>query len=108
MSNRHFFISVLFFPAPDLPDTWIAQGLEHDIAAQGATIEQAKYAFEATIWGYLKYGRGKHPLKQLRPAPDIFWQIWEQMVEAPTMQAERLPSVPAYMMTAVTHDPISA
>jgi hypothetical protein len=88
---------------------WIAQGLEHDIVAQGRSIEQAKHAFEATLWGRLQLAT-QHDLSALAsvpPAPAMFWEIWDR-ANAATIQAERMPSIPAYMMPVVTHDTVPA
>ena len=90
---------------------WVAQALEHDIAAHGSSIEEAKTAFEQTVLGYFrldaKYRR--EPLASLRPAPEAFWEAWKRVV---TKQTEPLPlsdpSIPpAYVVNAVTNETIS-
>ena len=53
MSASHLLLRVLFFRDSDDPGTWIAQALEHDIAAYGSDMEHAKIAFERTIRGYV-------------------------------------------------------
>jgi hypothetical protein len=36
----------------------------------------------------------------------VFWDVWARAVNE-NMSAERIPSVPAYMIPVVTHEPIS-
>jgi predicted RNase H-like HicB family nuclease len=52
-------------------DFWVAQGLEHDIAAQGATIQEAKDNFRSTLETQIHFDilDGKQPLEDVGPAP---------------------------------------
>ena len=88
---------------------WVAQALEHNIAAFGPDIEHAKRAFERTLSGYLEIAAKYHrePLADLKPAPPVFWNIWNQLVER-SVSAERMPSIPAFMIPVVTYDPLPA
>jgi hypothetical protein len=102
-------LSVLFFQEHGL---WVAQALERDIAAFGRSIEEAKKAFEQTVSGYVQVGlkQGKAPLSSLGPAPNVFWEIWNRLVQ-PHPDTERMPSipsVPAFMIPVVSHDPLPA
>ena len=112
MSDRHILLSVLFFQEPDSPDVWIAQALEHDIAAYGVDIPAATRALVRTLKGHVQVEarRNREPLSTLRPAPDMFWTIWRQRIDArqsPT-PAESLQPFPAFMIPAVSHEPLSA
>lgn len=91
------------------PPVWVAQALERDIAAFGPDLEAAKLAFERTLSGYLEIAADQHtiPLASLAEAPDIFWEIWNRVVPS-HVQAERMPSIPAFMVPAVTYDQVSA
>ena len=109
VSDRHILLSVLFFHEPDNPGVWVAQALEHDIAAYGPDLPSAKTAFERTVVGYfqLAVARQQEPLSSLKPAAEVFWRIWrEKATQEP--RAERVPSLDAFMVQAVTHEPISA
>jgi hypothetical protein len=108
LPNRHIVLSVLLFQEPDRPDVWIIQALERDIAAFGADVESAKRAFERTVSAYLTHTPPlTDPLSQLKPAPAMFWDMWRSRA-AETVQAERMPSIPAFMMPVVSHEPLQA
>jgi hypothetical protein len=95
---------VLFFQ--ESPDVWVAQALEHDIAAHGQSVEAAKLAFQRTVKGYLLLDakHGREPLSSLSKAPSEFWEAWERARSA-TMPAEEMPSVPpAYMIPVISQD----
>jgi hypothetical protein len=110
VSIHHILLSVLFFRDPDDPDTWIAQGLERDIVAHGADINLAKVAFERTVSGYIQMAARyqQTPLTSLKPAPDVFWDKWRSSLTGAHPRAERMPSIDAFMLSAVANDPIQA
>jgi hypothetical protein len=60
-------------------DAWIAQGLEHDIAAQGSDLEAVRERFVATFAAEQRQAReqGKQTL-DIAPAPEHFFQMWEE------------------------------
>ncbi|MEO7890510.1 MAG: hypothetical protein ABIW19_10960 [Vicinamibacterales bacterium] len=95
---------MLIFRDPHDSATWIIQALEHDIAAFGNDVEQAKIAFERTVSAYLTRGTS---LASIRPAPNVFWEVWEHVASL-TPAVERMPSIPAFMMPVVTYDPLPA
>jgi hypothetical protein len=107
LAPRHIVLSVLFFQ--EAQGVWVAQALERDIAAYGPDLAQAKRAFERTVSGYLVVAEQQHlePLASLKPAPTPFWEAWIRLVES-TPLVERMPSIPAFMMPAVSYDPIQA
>lgn len=98
-------LRVLFFRDLQDPDTWVAQALEHDIAAHGGDIEQAKVAFERTLSAYIQLAHKyqEEPLAKLVPAPRVFFDIW-QAVAKPKVQAELIRSAHLYMLPVVTHE----
>jgi hypothetical protein len=100
---------VLFFREAHDPNTWIAQALEHDIAAHGEDVERAKLAFERTVSGHLQLAAKYHqePLASLQPAPNIFWDLWKLRAEK-TVEATRISSSAAYMLPVVSNDPLQA
>lgn len=105
----HHFFSVLLFQEPR--GVWVAQGLEHDIAAHGPTVEAAKVAFERTILGYFQLAAKHHrdPIASLPGrAPDVFWQVWYHVRERETATlAVSDPSIPpAYVVSAITTETI--
>jgi hypothetical protein len=109
LAARHLLLRVLFFRAPHDPNTWIAQALEHDVAAYGRDMEHAKLAFERTISGYIQLGKQSEsdPLASLPQAPDEFWERWLRVALKQTLQAESLPSFPGIMLPAVTDEQVS-
>lgn len=98
-------LSVLFFQ--ERPGVWVAQALEHDIAAHGGSIDEAKTAFERTVWGYLRLAESRHqtePFEALQKAPDAFWQAWHRITAKST---EALPTTPpAYVVAAISSEPV--
>jgi hypothetical protein len=60
-------------------DTWVAQCLEHDIAAQGKTIEAVKTAFKKTVAGqcFLDIHHGGEPLAAIKSAPQYYFDKFE-------------------------------
>ena len=107
MQGASFILRVLFFK--DHTGDWNAQALERDIAASGSDQDLAKQAFERTIAGYIQaaLAHKQEPLSSLKPAPDVFWQAWER-ASTSLMTLERIPTLPAYVIRAVTYDEISA
>ena len=112
VSVRHIVLSVLFFREPDDPDTWVAQALEHDIAAHGKSVEQAKLAFERTVAGYLRLAVKHHqePLATLKPAPELFWSAWGRATGKKTLELSPSDATTpaAYVIQAITNESISA
>jgi hypothetical protein len=108
LSARPVLLRVLLFRESRDSHTWIAQALEHDIAAYGEDIEQAKLAFERTVSGYFVMATRHHrePLAGLPPAPDGFWDVWQRLADQQTMQAEPIPSIPGHMIPVVTDEPV--
>jgi hypothetical protein len=108
LSDRPILLRVLLFREPHDPDTWVAQALEHDIAAFGRDVEQAKRAFEKTVYGYIELAHRyqQRPFETLRPAPEGFWEIWQKVAGERTMPAEPIPFIPGHMIPAVTDEPV--
>jgi hypothetical protein len=54
---------------------WIAQGLEHDIAAQGVTFKEAIHLFGVLLLAEVRYDRknGLKPLDRIGKAPQRYW-----------------------------------
>jgi hypothetical protein len=78
-----FIFRVVLFPDPFNADVWIAQAIERDIAAHGGDIEEAKRAFIHTVEGYamLANRHDVEPFSTLKPAPQVFWDIWNRLAE---------------------------
>lgn len=59
---------------------WVLQALEHDIAAQGTTLREARDAFQEIMNGQiiLDLEKGINPLSMIPPAPPIFWDLKEK------------------------------
>ena len=57
-------------------ESWVAQCLEYDIAAQGKTIAEAKDAFARTFAGqvFVDLHHGVQPLAGFTQAPMEYWQ----------------------------------
>jgi hypothetical protein len=59
---------------------WSAQCLEYDIAAQGKTIHEAKYAIEKAFVGQVivDLSTGNQPLADIPQAPSVYWKEFAQ------------------------------
>lgn len=77
-------------------DVWVAQCLEHDIAAQGRSIEAAKASFEHVFLGHVKLDEsaGREPLANVPPAPDFYWERFRKA----SRLADPLTNVPPAFM----------
>jgi hypothetical protein len=60
--------------------SWVAQGLDYDIAAQGESIGEALGNFQAVFQGQvaLDLQKGREPLAGKKAAPPWYWQALEQ------------------------------
>lgn len=59
---------------------WSAQCLEYDVVAQARKLTELQYEFEKTLMSYLVLSdvEGYNVLEKLGPAPEEFWNLWEQ------------------------------
>jgi hypothetical protein len=75
--NQTFSLSILLRPEQD--GTWAAQCLEYDIAAQGKTLHEAKYAIEKAFVSQVivDLSTGNAPLIDTPRAPDEYWKEFE-------------------------------
>lgn len=80
-ANKSIFVRVLLFL--DEGKTWIAQGLEYDIAAQGKTLKEAQEAFNRMFITkiILDLNNGVDPLSQLSEAPEEYQQMFNETEE---------------------------
>lgn len=74
---RHFLLSAVIFREGD---GYSAVLLQHFIAAQGATIEQARHALACSIVGQLRLDirASRQPFETLSAAPEKYWRMFEQ------------------------------
>ena len=78
-------------------EAWVAQCLEHDIASQGRTVQEAEETFGRTFLGQimLDLRRGKEPLQGIGPAPRMYWRKFKEGIELKVEPTIALPkSVP--------------
>jgi hypothetical protein len=89
-------------------DSWVAQGLEYDIAAQGKTIAAAKTAFERTFVGQIVVDvlHGKQPLEGVSRAPRSYWTKFEHGERLTDRKPFYLPEgiPPSFMIAAAAED----
>lgn len=99
---------MLFFRDPNIPNTWIAQALERDVAASGKSVDEARVAFEQTIRGHVLMAAKlkREPLEGLAEAPELFWSAWERATSKHQPELAHFhPSIPpAYVIQAVTDE----
>ena len=84
---------------------WIAQGLDHDIAAHGKTLAEAKIAFCHAVAGQVIVAlhHGDEPLADFGPAPQWYWDMFrnaeklarDEVIYEPPSSSSPIPSLPA-------------
>src|SRR5437764_14629923 len=92
--------------------TWVLQCLEHDIAAQGPSTEEAENAFERTFAGQvlLDLEAKKKPLEDVPKAPQHYWEMFRNAkrldetfpLYIPDVPADK--DMPAWMINAVARE----
>jgi len=89
-------------------DYWVAQCLEHDIAAQGKTLPEVEDAFRKTIIGQiiLDLRKGREPLEDLKPAPPMYWRKFSEGLRLGVEPNIELPSQipPPFMLEGITKE----
>ena len=62
---------------------WTAQCLEHDIAAQGKTIQDALFEFQRTLVAEvcLRASKGEQELNNIPRAPQMYWKKYHEVGE---------------------------
>lgn len=89
-------------------DTWVAQCLEYDVAAQGKTLSEVEDAFRKTITGQiiLDLRKGREPFEGIRPAPRAYWQKFDEGFRLGVERNIDLPPnvPPAFMVEAITRE----
>ncbi len=86
-------------------DSYVAQCLEYDIAAQGKTLPEVKMAFERTFVGQmmLDLRKGKQPLQGIEPAPRLYWEKFEKALRLEDVEPINWPQdvPPAYVVNEI-------
>lgn len=61
-------------------DQWVAQGLEHDICAQGSDLDTVQERFLDTldVERSMAVEAGESPFTNIGPAPEHFFRMWEE------------------------------
>jgi hypothetical protein len=69
-------LRILVFP--DSPRSWIARGLEHDLAGGGTTMEAALDTVVKVVRAHVHYDlrHGRHPLSAFAAAPRLYWEAF--------------------------------
>ncbi len=87
-------------------ESWIAQGLEYNIAAQGDTVREAKEAFLQTVVGQIAIDRqfGQEALEGISPAPREYWEQFQEAERVP--DPVELPEgiTPGFMIPSINQD----
>ena len=71
-------LRILVFEEP--PGVWIARALEHDMLAEGETIELAVNAILRIIRAHIEFDRrhNREPLSGFRAAPQVYWNAFSR------------------------------
>ena len=69
-------LTILVFP--EVHRTWTARGLEHDLAAEGRTIESAVDTLLKIVSAHIDYDRrhNREPLSAFAGAPALYWSAF--------------------------------
>jgi hypothetical protein len=92
---------------------WVAQALDHDFAAQGATQEEALSALVHTIGSHIYVAKRRgiaDPLANVPAAPDTYWSLFERAAKIAGMKGEELDGVglPAFIIQAAADQELIA
>ncbi len=86
-------------------DSYVAQCLEYDIAAQGKTLPEVKLAFERALVGQvmLDMKQGRKPLQGIAEAPRVYFEKFERAVKIEDEETFRLPQnvPPAFVINGI-------
>lgn len=65
------------------PGEWVGQCLQFDIGAQAGDITDLVYELQRAIVGHIVIAieNGVEPFESLSPAPQMYWDMWEQASE---------------------------
>jgi hypothetical protein len=101
-------LRILVFPEPH--GTWTARGLEHDLAAEGRTIESAVDTLVKIVRAHIAYDRrhNREPLSAFAAAPQLYWNGFTRATPLPIpLQLDWSENgLPAEIIAAVTsHHP---
>lgn len=105
MQEKTLVISILFLHEGD---SYVAQCLEYDIAAQGKTMPEVKRAIELTLIGQitLDIHSGKRPFEGIPKAPAMYWEIFDKAlkieVEEPISLLRDVP--PAFLINEIVKE----
>src|SRR4051794_31588234 len=88
-------------------ETWVAQVLERDIAAHGASPYSALAAVKLLIQSHANFDtrHQRQPFSRLDRAPDVYWRALERARMLP--QPERVLMHPAAISASITDEPIT-
>jgi hypothetical protein len=99
-------IRILLFQ--DLPGVWTARALEHDIVAEGRSMEAAMQAVLRIMRAHLDFDRRHHhePLSGFPAAPQAYWNAFKRgtPIEWATLLSRTLPGVVSEISAAVAAD----
>ena len=88
-------------------DSWVAQALDVDIAAQGRSVPLAQKAFIQAVNAQLRLdaAHGREPFQGIPPAPEAYWEAFfkhARALEQTVVEGEDV--VPAYMIRAIADE----
>ena len=71
---------------PETYGTWTARSLEHDLAAEGRTVEAAVDTLLKIARAHVAYDRrhNREPLSAFAPAPERYWNAFSGATRLPT------------------------
>jgi len=78
MDNQSTLLRIRILVFEDLPGIWTARALEHDLLAEGRTIDSAVHALLRIIRAHIDYDRrhNRDPLSSFRAAPQTYWNAF--------------------------------
>ena len=90
-------------------ETWVAQCLEYDLAAQGKSLAEVKDAFAKTFCGQIMVDlhHAVEPLGSFAQAPKRYWYLFKNAERLADRQHLPIPQEaipPAYMIRAMADD----
>ena len=78
MTKAHPPVRLRILVFEDVPGVWTARALEHDVLAEGRTIDGAVHAVLRIMRAHVEFDRrhNHEPLSGFRAAPQVYWNAY--------------------------------
>jgi len=77
----------------EMPGQWVGRGIEHDVTAEGRSIGETVRAVLRMLQAHIAFDErhDREPLRNFRPAPQLYWNAYSAGTQVPLDQLGALP-----------------